>query len=318
MIFDLIISGKRVRALKRQSSKLNVIQRVFRDQPDLLDKIEWVEGDVTDLYSILEALTDVTEVYHSAAIISFNPAEYSEMMQVNARGTANMVNLSLEKGVQKFCLISSVSALGRVEQGIVINEDAVWKTSKSNSNYAISKYSAEREVWRGAEEGLNVVVVNPSIILGPGDMNSGSSKLFKQVKSGLKFYTDGITGFVDVRDVSRICISLMEKNIFGKRFVLNSENITYKEVLSYISEGFQKQAPSILAKPWMSEMVWRLEAFRSFFTGSNPLITKETSRNSRKKWNYSNDRIKKTLGLEFIPVKKSVLDTCKIYLKEEV
>lgn len=316
IIFDLVRNGRKVRALKRAGSELSVIKRVFHHAPELLEKIEWIEGDITDLYSVAEALEGVKEVYHSAAIISFRPSEFTQMMKINAEGTANMVNISLEKEVEKFCHISSVAALGRLDQGISINESAVWKTSKSNSNYAISKYAAEREVWRGYEEGLKVVIVNPSIILGPGNLNSGSSKLFKQVWRGLKFYTEGITGVVDVRDVSACCISLMEKEIYGERFILNAENVSYKELLSNIAIGFNKKAPGILAKAWMSEIVWRLEAIRSLITNSNPLITRETSRNSRKKWNYSNEKIKKILGVEFISMKKSVEDTCKVYLEE--
>ncbi len=316
IIFDLVRKGGKVRALKRASSEFDVIKRVFHHAPELLEKIEWVEGDITDLYAVAEALEGVKEVYHSAAIISFRPSDFTKMMKINAEGTANMVNISLEKGVEKFCHISSVAAIGRVEQGITIDETAVWKTSKSNSNYAISKYAAEREVWRGFEEGLKVVIVNPSIILGPGNLNSGSSKLFKQVWKGLKFYTEGITGVVDVRDVSITCISLMEKEVYGERFILNSENVSYKDLLSNIAIGFNKKAPSVLAKAWMSELVWRLEAFRSLITNSNPLITKETSRNSRKKWNYSNEKIRKELGMEFISMKKSVDDTCKVYMEE--
>jgi len=317
LIFDLIKAGRQVRAIKRSNSKLHVIERTFRSRPELLANIEWFEGDVTDLYSIMDAMEGISEVYHSAGLISFQPSDFELMMKINAQGTANMINVALDKGVNKFCHISSVAALGRVEEGIIINEDAVWKTSKSNSNYAISKYSAEREVWRGAEEGLNIVIVNPSIVLGPGDMNSGSSKLFRQVKSGLSFYTEGKTGFVDVRDVSSACIALMDKGIFGKRFVLNSENISYKELLSNIAEGFKLKPPSIQAKKWMSEIVWRLEAVRSIFTGSKPLISKETSRNSRKKWSYSNEKIKEELGFAFILVRQSAIDTCGVYLAEE-
>ncbi len=316
LIFDLVRSGRKVRALKRENSKMDIIQRVFLKETSLLETIEWVEGDVTDLYSILEALEGVTEVYHTAAIISFYPGDFPEMMRVNAQGTANMINLSLEKGIKKFCHVSSVAALGRVEDGKIISEEAVWKTSKSNSNYAISKYSAEREVWRGVEEGLSVVIVNPSIILGPGDWNTGSSKLFKQVLNGLRFYTEGITGFVDVRDVSACCISLMEREVFGKRFILNADNIAYRELLGFMATGFQKRAPGFLAKVWMAELVWRLEAIRGWIGKTKPLITRETIRNSQKKWYYANDRVRTQLGHSFIPVKRSVEDTCEIYLRE--
>ncbi len=316
ILFDLVRKGEKVRALKRSTSQMDVISRIFKHDQELLEKIEWIEGDVTDLYSVLEALEGVKEVYHAAAIISFRPSDFNEMMKINAEGTANMVNLSLEKGVDKFCHISSVAALGRVTQDISIDEKTVWKTSKSNSNYAISKYAAEREVWRGFEEGLKVVIVNPSIILGPGNLNSGSSKLFRQVWKGLNFYTEGVTGVVDVRDVSSCCISLMEKEIFGERYVLNAENVSYKDILSTIAIGFNKKPPSVLAKAWMSELVWRLEALRSLITNSNPLITKETSRNSRKKWSYSNEKIRKALGIEFIPMTQSVEDTCSVYREE--
>ena len=166
------------------------------------------------------------------------------------------------------------------------------------------------------EEGLNVVIVNPSIILGPGDLNSGSSKLFRQVWSGIKFYTEGVTGFVDVRDVSSACIRLMDSNQFSNRFILNAENISYKELLSHISHGFQKKAPSIFARAWMSEMVWRLETLRSLVFRTNPLITKETSRNSRKKWNYSNEKIKAALDFKFISIRQSVEHTCAVYLED--
>ncbi|MBP6334122.1 MAG: NAD-dependent epimerase/dehydratase family protein [Bacteroidia bacterium] len=316
LIFDLIRSGRKVRALRRDTSSMAVINRVFHHDPALLEKVEWAVGDVTDLYSILEALEGVTEVYHCAAVISFNPREFSEMMRINVQGTSNMVNLSLEKGIAKFCHLSSVAALGRVEEGKIITEETVWKTSKSNSNYAISKYSAEREVWRGAEEGLSVVVVNPSVILGAGDWNQGSSKLFRQVWNGLRFYTGGMTGFVDVRDVSSCCTSLMDKNIFNKRFILNSENISYQSLLSFIAEGFHKRAPQILAKPFLAELAWRVEGIRSWFLKSSPLITKETSRNGSKKWTYSNERIRKELDFNFIPVKKSAEDACLVYLQE--
>jgi len=316
LIYDLLQAGRRVRAMRRQSSSMLILRRIFFTRPELLDGIEWVEGDVTDPFAVREALEGVSEVYHSAGMISFQPSDFREMMRINSQGTANMVNMSLETGVKRFCHISSIAALGRLEENTLITEDSVWKTSGSNSNYAISKYSAEREVWRGTEEGLPAIIVNPGVITGPGDWNKGSSKLFRQVWNGLSFYTEGMTGFVDVRDVSSCCIQLMEKNLTGKRFILVSENLTYREVLNHIAMGFQRKAPVYKARAWMSELIWRLEAARSILTGSKPLITKETSRNSRKNWQYSNKRIKDTLHHDCIPIEKSVRDACEIYLRE--
>lgn len=316
LIYDLLQAGKRVRAMRRQNSSMLILRRIFFTRPELLDDIEWMEGDVTDPYSVREALEGVSEVYHSAGMISFQPSDFREMMRINSQGTANMVNLSLETGVKRFCHISSIAALGRLEENKPITESSVWKTSRTNSNYAISKYSAEREVWRAMEEGLPAVIVNPGVIIGPGDWNSGSSALFRQVWNGLSFYTEGMTGFIDVRDVSSCCIQLMEKNLMGRRFILTAENLSYRQVLTLIASGFKRKVPAYKARIWMSELLWRLEAIRIVLTGSKPLITKETSRNSRKKWLYSNQRIKETLQYDFIPVEKSVSDTCEIYLRE--
>ena len=316
LLFDLLKQGKKVRALRRANSKLDIVERTFRNEPGLLNRIEWTEGDVNDLYSLSESLVDVTEVYHAAGLVSFKPGEFVKLIKVNTEGTANLVNLALESGVKRFCYFSSVAALGRIESGTTLNEDSLWKTSKKNSNYAISKYGGEREVWRGIEEGLHAVILNPSIILGAGDWDSGSSRLISQVWKGLLFYTEGITGFVDVRDVSHVAISLMEKEIFGQRFILNSENWSYHQVFDQIAECLGRKKPSILASHIITELAWRVESVRSIFTHDRTMITRETVRNSHDQWFYSNEKIKKELGMEFIPVKQSISDLCRIFLEE--
>jgi dihydroflavonol-4-reductase len=316
LLLDITKSGKKVRALKRASSNLDVPNLVFSENRDLLSNIEWVNGDVTDFFSVKEALQDVKEIYHCAGKISFQPSEYKMMMNINATGTANMVNAAMECGVEKFCHVSSVAAMGREKENELIDEKSFWKTSKYNSNYAISKYAAEREVWRAMEEGLNAVIVNPTIIIGPADWKNGSAQMFAQVRKGLKFYTEGISGFVDVRDVSRCMISLMEKNISGERFIITTENLSYREVFNTIADCLSKPRATIHANKFLSELGWRAEWLRSVLSGHNPLVTKETARNSQLHWFYSNEKIKKELAVDFIPIKNSIQRTAEYFLKD--
>ncbi len=316
LLFDLSSAGKKVRAMRRSTSKDSVVNLLFADNRELLSNIQWVEGDTTDVYSVLEAMKDVDEVYHCAANVSFLPSNIGQMMKTNIEGTANMVNTALECGVKKFCHVSSVAALGRVEENILINETVVWKRSKNNSNYAISKYGGEREVWRAVEEGLNAVIVNPTIILGAGDWKSGSTAMFRQLWNGMKFYSEGMMGFVDVRDVTQCMIQLMQKNCFAQRYIINAENISYHNLFNLITDSFQKPRTNIPINKFLSEVGWRAEALRCFLLRQKPFITKETARNSQLRWKYSNEKIKKELGIEFIPIKESVERTTKLFLKE--
>lgn len=316
LLFDLASAGKKIRAMRRAASRNTVPDQVFAERPELMKQVEWVEGDVTDVPGMTEAMQEVDEVYHCAAKVSFHRAHYREMMKINVEGTANMVNIALESGVKKFCHVSSIAALGRVTENKVMDEQTVWKASPHNSVYSISKYGGEREVWRAMEEGLNAVIVNPSIIIGPGDWKSGSSAMFRQVWNGLKFYSEGVNGFVDVRDVSKCMIALMEKNIFGQRFITSAENCTYREVFNRIADSFQKPRPSIRVDGTLSELGWRMEYLRSLFMNRLPFITKETARSSQHRWFYSNEKIRKTLGITFIPVLQSIEDCAAVFMKQ--
>jgi len=315
LLVNLAASGKTVRALKRKSASTELFDRLARGQ-SLTGTIMWVEGDVTDIFSLESAMQDVTEVYHCAALVSFQTSDARRLMKVNAGGTSNMINQALVSGVKRFCHVSSTAALGRSEEGIPITEQTSWINSRFNSGYAISKHAAEREVWRGLEEGLPAFIVNPSIVIGPGHLHLGSTALFGEVWKGLKFYTNGISGFVDVRDVADCMIRLMEKNVTGERYILSAENTTYHEIINYAAKAFGKPAPSFRVGPVLSEIGWRLEALRTFFTRSPSMITKETARNGQRTWIYSNEKIKKELGNEFISLPQSVEDTCRIFLEE--
>ncbi len=315
LLFDLASKGHRVRALRRSTSRMNCVDHYFGTHPELLEKVEWVEGDVSDIFSLEAAMPGVTQVYHCAAKVSFQPSDRDYMHHINIDGTANVVNMCLMKGVKKLCFVSSVAALGRTGTEEVIDESAVWKTSAMNSAYGVSKYGAEREVWRGVAEGLDAVIVNPGVIIGPGNWKTDSSMLFRQVAKGLKFYTSGVTGFVDVADVSQIMISLMEGEIVNERFVLVSENKPFRDVMNRIADRIGKKRPGIYAGPLLSGLAWRVEFLKWKISGYKPVITKETARSATNKHYYSSAKILKTLGRDFIPIEKSIDNVAEIFLK---
>ena len=322
LLFDLCKSGNRVRALKRNNSDVDKVKKVFSyyssgvDQ--LLKNIEWVDVDLLDVYSLMDAMEGITEVYHCAAMVSFEPKHETEMMKINVEGTANMVNAALEKGIKNFCHVSSIATVGREEHSTLSTEETFWKSSPDHSNYAISKYAAEREVWRASEEGLNIIIVNPSLIIGAGNWQQSSSSMFSKGYEGLKYFTNGANGFVDVRDVTALMIVLMESEIKNQRFILNSENISYKYFFDLIHQEFDKSKSSIKVGKVISNLAWRVEKIKCMISGEAPLITKETVRSANNISAFSNEKIKKAFpDYKFISVEQSIKDTCRLFLRDQ-
>jgi dihydroflavonol-4-reductase len=312
LLLELLRNGKQVRALKRAGSSVSSVDKIFAHYHfPAPDKSVWVEGNVTDYFSLLDAMEGVEQVYHCAAVVSFGGIAEEQLMKVNAEGTANVVNAAMEKGVKKVCHVSSTAALGRADNDKIISEETVWKISDKNSAYAISKYAAEREVWRGTEEGLDAVIVNPSIIIGPGDLTKSSGKMIQSVRNGLKFYTGGANAFIDVRDVAKLMIALMESEIKNERFILAAENLDYKKVFELIAAALNKPAPSVRATALMSALAWRAAWFAGLFSNSIPFITRETAMTGQQRNVYSNKKVKEKLNWNFIPVKEAVENACK-------
>lgn len=319
----LIEQGKNVRAFKRESTLMDEFEVIFKyyfsntsseTQSQYRKNIQWVIADVNDIPSLHSALQDITDVYHCAAIVSFVQKDRDKLMKVNTEGTANMVNVALFEGVKHFCHVSSIAALGRAKSGEQITENSRWNTSKYNSNYAISKYKAELEVWRGAEEGLNVTIVNPGVILGVGDWNKGSTKLFKLVWKGMPFYTEGVNGYVDVKDVARGMLMVMEKKIFNQRFVLVGKNVNMKWYLDTVATHLGKRKPTIKVNYIISQLAWIVEGLKCFVLGKTPSLTKETARASMHQFFYSSAKIEQ-LGFTFTPMETTIADTCTQFLK---
>lgn len=280
LIQSLLAKGKKVRALYRRS--------VPRFEGS--DQCEWIQGDILDPIGLNEALVGVDYVYHCAAIVSFAPGAAAKMIQSNVEGTANVVNACLVQKVKKLLFVSSVAALGRIRETEAIDESMHWTPETSNSVYGQSKYLAELEVWRAMEEGLPTTIVNPVIILGAGDWDNGSSGIFKSAYNEFPWYTNGMSGFVDVLDVVDAMQLLMESDITGQRYVLSGENLHYRSLFNSIAAAFNKRAPYKKVTPFLAGIVWRLEALKGMITGKAPLLTKETAATAQATVRFNNQK----------------------------
>ncbi|HSO88812.1 MAG TPA: NAD-dependent epimerase/dehydratase family protein [Draconibacterium sp.] len=317
LLFELTSAGNRVKALKRKTSNIQQVLKTFsyysETPKELFNRIEWVDGDILDYFVLEKILEDVTEIYHCAAIVSFNPKERQKMIASNVEGTSNLVNAALENGVKKICHVSSIAALGRLDDQQLITEETNWVPSKKISGYSESKFFSEVEIWRGIEEGLDAVIVNPSIIFGPANWETGSAKMFKTVWGGMKFYTKGITGFVDVKDVVRAMILLMNEENFeaakNQRFLLTSENLSFQNVLCQIADALGKARPQIYASGIILELGWRLIKFVSLINRKQPLITRESVATSKAKNNYDGSKIIKQFNFKYLTVSDSIKQT---------
>jgi nucleoside-diphosphate-sugar epimerase len=281
-----------------------------------LSKIEWVEADLLDYNSLLPAFAGVEHVYHAAAMVSFATKDHNTMMRNNIRGTANMVDLSIENKVAKFCHVSSIAALGSPTlENQLIDEKSQRNHAQQHSGYSLSKFHSELEVWRGITEGLNAVIVNPSVILGPGDWSKGSASIVNTAAKGMKFYTTGATGFVDVRDVVEVMLKLMTSNINGERYVVNAVNAGFKEIFDQLTLKLGQAKPSIKATRVMLSLAWRLDWLKGLITRSTPKLSSQTARSAFSVSAFSSQKIKDTLGFEFKPIEETIQDVCSIYLK---
>lgn len=283
LIQSLVEKEKQVIALYRQNIP------AFKGS----DKVTWKTGDILDPQSIEEALEGVHQVYHCAAIVSFAPSDANKMLQANQEGTANVVNACLNKNIQKLVYVSSVAALGRIREEAPVDETMFWTAATSNSMYGKSKYLAEMEVWRAMGEGLNIAIVNPVIILGSGDWTKGSSKMFQSAYDAFPWYTEGVSGFVDVLDVVEAMQLLMDASISGERYIISAENLSYKAIFTYMAKAFKKRAPYKKVSPIIASIVWRWEALKGMITGKAPLLTKETAATAQAVVHFDNTKFLK-------------------------
>jgi len=314
LLYHLLLKNDSVKAIHQHSSDLLAVKNVFgyytSDVDALFNRIVWAEADLNDIPELEIVFTDITHVYHCAAFISFDPKDYKKMRKINIDGTTNIVDLCILNSVEKLCFVSSVATLERDIKKNFIDESENWENTKDKSGYAITKYGAENEVWRASQEGVDMVIVNPGVILGSGFWNKGSSALFSKVKNGFPFYTEGVTGFVDVIDVVQIMQKLMLSEIVNERFILVSENISYKDLFFQIADNLNVKRPIIKVSKTLSEIIWRLDKVKSTIFRSSSVITKYSSRSSLSKKIYSSKKITNIMDIEFNKMDKTIQRVC--------
>ncbi|WP_435414025.1 NAD-dependent epimerase/dehydratase family protein [Polaribacter aestuariivivens] len=316
LLYHLVKNDEKIRAVYRSEDKINAVKKVFSyysDDETLITKIEWFKADITEVPAMIPAFIGIKKVYHCAAFISFNPKDYREMRKVNIHGTAIIVNLSIDAKIDKLCFVGSIASVGDSLKGNLITEENEWNKEADNSGYSITKFGAEMEVWRASQENVDVAIVNPGIILGSGFFNAGSGKLFSQVYNGFKYYTEGVTGFVGVKDVVKAMILSMNSDVKNERFILVSENKTYKEVLFAIADGFGKKRPSKKIKPWQTAILWRFASFVSKITGVAPLLSKYSAKSAHEVSKYSSEKFEKTFNYQFEKIEDVIREVCKNY-----
>lgn len=300
---QLADQGHHIRCTRRRSAVIP--ERLA----PLAQNIEWVEADLLDFSALEEAFEGINQVYNCAAFVSLRQADKESMIYTNVNGTANIVNLCLVNNC-RLVHVSSVAAVGQAKPGVLTNEKDQLDQALETDGYAISKLESEMEVWRGTAEGLDAVIVNPSIIIGPSAGIEGSGALFNVVKNGLKFYTAGSMGFVDVEDVAKCMIQLMASTISSERFIISAENIAYQDITKRISACFGVKPPSIAASTWMMELAWRWSAFASLFSSKPPAIDKVSARTASLVKAFDNSKIRKAIGFNFKPLDESIKQVC--------
>jgi nucleoside-diphosphate-sugar epimerase len=320
LLYHLVNRGEKVKAIFRSGSDLQKVKKVFGyhtlDNEILFKKIDWIEADLNDIPELEKAFKNIKQVYHCAAMVSFDPKDYHKMRKINIEGTENIVNLSISNKIEKLCFVSSIASLSWSINEKKITESNFWTNSTNKSEYAITKHGAENEIWRASQEGVDVVIVNPGVILGSGFWGKGTGKIFDRIYHRFKFYTLGVTGFIGVKDVVNIMIELMHSDIKDERFILIAENSSFKDIFFKIADHFGVKRPSKNISSFLSEFGWKIAWFKSKFTKKSAELTKFSARAAHQKRYYSSEKIKKTLGYTFESMDQSITAICKDYLKD--
>lgn len=325
IVLDLLEQGDRVKAIYRNRKRIDQFKKnlaFYCSFPnDLAQQVEWIEADVLDYQSICDAVAGVDWVIHSAAMVSFHTADEKAMYEINIQGTANVVNACLLKGVKNICHVSSIAALGKEEAGEMIDEESTWIPELKHSGYAISKFHSEMEIWRGINEGLKGIIVNPSVILGPGEWDAGGSPaFFHNIYKGMLFYPEGGTGFVDVRDVSGAMLTLIAPehaaNAMNKRYLINAANLPYQKAFSLIAASMNVKAPRFVARKCLLGIAWRAAWLAGVLTGKKPLITRGSVSNAAKMQLFNGEKIVREFAFTYRPIEESIREIGQFFLND--
>jgi len=317
LLFYLLGKDVRIRALYRHKKSIEKVRNLFSlyhpTPQKLLDRIEWIPADITDISSLEQVVENIDKIYHLAAVVDFSSLSKNSLYQVNVEGTKNLLTLATEKKIKKFFYMSSIASLGSYDQPIT--EKTFWNWKEKGSSYAKTKFLAEMEVWRASQEGLDVVIGNPSIILGAGFWHEGAGKIFDKVYKGLKFYPSGANAFIDVWDVVKASYLLMESKYVNESFILSSQNISYKRLLEMIAQNFKVKAPSIALKKWMFYPIFPVNFVLKNLLKVSPVIDTDLINPLFSEKKYSNKKFRDTFDFQFIPMDITIQNICNKYLQ---
>jgi len=315
VVLKLLQDNKPVIACKQKNSDLRKVEKLytFYGQKHLFEKITWKEVDVCEVFSIEEALEGISTVYNCAGFVSFNKKDRKKLFRINETGTSNVITACFEKKIQALCHVSSIATLNNLDHKEPLHENVFWKTNGKESDYALSKYNAEREVWRAMEEGLNAVIVNPGLVLSPGFWDQSSSRLFDTCSRGNMFYTSGSAGYISAKDTAAIMIELTEKKHFANRYILVENNYSFKNILDLVSVNLGKSKTSIKANRFILQSGRFCDFFRSKLTGKEQVLTKAVINSALNNQTYLNTKVKEALGYNFMPIEAEIIEICRFF-----
>lgn len=320
LLFRLLENGDSIRALHRKNSSLDQVKKIFscysKNATELFERIDWCEADINDIPALEIAFKGITHVYHCAAFISFDPKDYRKLKKTNVHGTSNIVNLCLSNSVEKLCYVSTIGTIGKSFNGKMATEETEWSETDTNV-YALTKHRAEMEVWRGSQEGLPVIILNPGVIIGPTKWNQGSGALFSTANKGYNFYPPGGTGFVTVNDVIRLMMELMKSSLKNERYITVSENLSYREIMEKVTKSLGKNPPKKQLKIWQLGVLRLIDYCWCKTTGNKRKMTKSSIRSFQNRQIFDSQKAKNELNFVFEDLSKTIQFTARCFLKDD-
>lgn len=318
-LLELIKQSKGpIAAIYRNEDSLRKTKHIFSmyGKEAIFNRIEWRQADILDIFSLDDSFRGVSTIIHSAGFVSFNPKDAAKLKKVNIEGTGNVVNAAIDAGVKRLIHVSSVAALGDNKKGECINETSNWEKSETTSNYSISKHYAENEAWRASAEGLEVLILNPATIIGPGDWSTGSPALFRRINEGLNYYSSGSNGFVAIEDVANLLVKLIDHTKINQRFIASSANLSFQELFTQIAKGIGKNPPVKKAKKWQGKIVQVFDSLKTSLNGSNPVLTKESLSAAFGNKCFDNSKSIQHLDFNYTSIESAIQETASIFLRD--
>ena len=322
LLYELLKGNSSIKSTYRKEKNKELTEEFFKlkdlNHPKLFNKIIWVKMDLTEMSSLDELYSGINIIYHCAAFVSLAKRHKNLLMETNVEGTSNIINYAIKHKIKKILFISSIASIGAKDYDSIINEDHSWNHKINHTDYALSKYKSELEVWRGSQEGVPAVIVNPGFIIGSHFWNRSSSSIFKRIYNGLKFYPTGKISLVSVEDVVIASIKLMNSKIQNERFILVSENMNYKEFLDLISKNLGKSLTKYPLKKPLLYIIYFFDIILSFLRIKKRFMSKALISTFNNNQEFNGNKIKKFISFRYEKIDKKVKEICKDFIDKLV